>query len=434
MAKRSGDRFETKELQGYWWLPGAPDHHVPGTLVYKPDDGARLEIMGELAGIEAFSDGVSHKTIHGVTTDGNEITLLRPFYGGSQANFPGIPKERFSAFKYLTGTHVDNEEFLVERVRLRFSYLSQWAGKSGFRRERPSNGADFTLKLEYRLPNPVTVALENGIELSVGFSADYNSSTRPKLKYEISQENYVSLEFEEPRPLSGLRTLAFNLRDFLSLVVGRSVAIEEFALRPHRSEAEKDQLGTRATIPVYLMERPSHKPQGASPNPSEMLLPLNALEHRLKEVLDDWLACVEHLGVVLDLYFGTLYEEVVNTRRHFLELAIASEAYHKRSTQKKGTHFRTRIKELVEKHADVLGSYIDPSEFSKEVKNKRNALVHGGPGSEAEVREGTPLIELVLRLKTLLECCFLEELGIPSDEAEKRMQTRISQRSSGIYV
>lgn len=166
-----------------------------------------------------------------------------------------------------------------------------------------------------------------------------------------------------------------------------------------------------------------------------MLLPLTALEGRLAETVSRWLQCVDNLRFVVDLYFGTIYEPAVHVSRHFFELAVAAEAYHKRSTQtKKRISYRNRVLQLCKDREEVIGKFIDPETFSEAVKTKRHALAHGGPGAEEDVKKGAPLIKHILQLRTLLEACFLHELGIPPDEAKERMKLRISMRKEGLYV
>ena len=42
------------QYEGYWWLPGASDNRVPGILWFDPDEGASLDLMGSLKGLEGI--------------------------------------------------------------------------------------------------------------------------------------------------------------------------------------------------------------------------------------------------------------------------------------------------------------------------------------------------------------------------------------------
>ncbi len=45
---------EKFQYEGYWWLPGASDNRVPGILRFDPDEGASLDLMGSLKGLEGI--------------------------------------------------------------------------------------------------------------------------------------------------------------------------------------------------------------------------------------------------------------------------------------------------------------------------------------------------------------------------------------------
>lgn len=44
--------MEGFEYRGYGWLPDTPDNRVPGTLVFDPEEGATLDLLGSLRGLQ----------------------------------------------------------------------------------------------------------------------------------------------------------------------------------------------------------------------------------------------------------------------------------------------------------------------------------------------------------------------------------------------
>lgn len=66
---------ETFEYQGYWWLSGADEDKVPGILKFDPDEGASLELMGSLKGLEGIVDPFEPEIILGLSSEGKHVTL-----------------------------------------------------------------------------------------------------------------------------------------------------------------------------------------------------------------------------------------------------------------------------------------------------------------------------------------------------------------------
>lgn len=63
------------ELKGIWWLPGNEAYHITGILKFNPEDGAYLELMGQLSDYDKLEANI----ILGKTSDGKDITLYKCF-------------------------------------------------------------------------------------------------------------------------------------------------------------------------------------------------------------------------------------------------------------------------------------------------------------------------------------------------------------------
>ena len=63
------------ELKGIWWLPDNKENYITGILKFNPEDGAYLELMGQLSGYDELEANI----ILGKTSDGKDITLYKCF-------------------------------------------------------------------------------------------------------------------------------------------------------------------------------------------------------------------------------------------------------------------------------------------------------------------------------------------------------------------
>ena len=75
------------ELKGIWWLPDNKENYIMGILKFNPEDGAYLELMGQLSGYDELEANI----ILGKTSDGKDITLYKCFEVRKTFNSSGFP-------------------------------------------------------------------------------------------------------------------------------------------------------------------------------------------------------------------------------------------------------------------------------------------------------------------------------------------------------
>ena len=96
------------EYQGYWWLPGEDGDKVPGILKFDPDNGATLNLLGSLEGVEGVTELLGPEIIVGRESHGKFITLqhcrqtLGNFTIGS-----GFSTSSFAVNTVFVGEHFD---------------------------------------------------------------------------------------------------------------------------------------------------------------------------------------------------------------------------------------------------------------------------------------------------------------------------------------
>lgn len=132
------------EHQGLWWDPADPSDQWVGTLSFDRRDGITLSLIEPLRS-PRFGGAESPALIHGVTTDGKAVSLLRCYEAASRMNFGGAGALRtiaVSANALIFGFHASEMDPLLSAASLSLRHLSEWWGRTGLEQdttvERPN--------------------------------------------------------------------------------------------------------------------------------------------------------------------------------------------------------------------------------------------------------------------------------------------------------
>ena len=77
---------------GQWWVPTDPDHKWVGTLRFDKRSGAVLNVTIPTDSINLEPRLNPRDLIHGRTTQGRAVTLLRCFERSTTAGLPCVPR------------------------------------------------------------------------------------------------------------------------------------------------------------------------------------------------------------------------------------------------------------------------------------------------------------------------------------------------------
>lgn len=178
--------------RGMFWLPSNPDKKIPGTLTITDGGEIELEVVG-LFGRESdlmsqtddLSRILGHIEIH------NLVTLDDCFYRTWNIAFGGVSQSRISVRRAYCGNTYD-EKVVPSFNTFSFSVegIDEWVGITGIRSE-------FQLKpllatISYTPPQEITINLNNGMTLLIGFA--WTSPGSPIVKEaKITQSTYFKL-------------------------------------------------------------------------------------------------------------------------------------------------------------------------------------------------------------------------------------------------
>ncbi len=172
--------IERFEYRGMWWLPQFPKKKTSGTLTFTPERGAILDLDGSLAdGGLARRDLEEFDIVLGISLDNKDITLVRCFVVRWSVSLPPRivpPPQRSSLYvsEVFVGVHFNKlDDIKFKRVSVRYSYLDEWVGVSGFDIEYTDRGVN----VKYEQKSPIESWINADYKLSIGFAYEGPTST-----------------------------------------------------------------------------------------------------------------------------------------------------------------------------------------------------------------------------------------------------------------
>ena len=179
---------ETFSCDGKWWLPDNPDETFYGTLTYRYQHGARLQLKG-------CFDRFFYKDIRicnppiiiGRTDQGRFVTLYhcgltRKFGPLTPPKGPRGPKEAYSSTFFCNIVYPDHQfqeetEITFKKIFVHFTHLDEWLQISGFDVSYDSDKETDARKIiiQYIEPKPITLKINDVFSISIDFNFEHPS-------------------------------------------------------------------------------------------------------------------------------------------------------------------------------------------------------------------------------------------------------------------
>ncbi|HYX72378.1 MAG TPA: HEPN domain-containing protein [Nitrososphaera sp.] len=445
--------FKSFEEKGEWWIPKYPDNKVVGTISYKGSEGIILELLGSFFGPEHFieRDEFNPRIILGLTNDGELLTLLENMVihqGRSSRGGTGTIK--YMSNYLFIGEHFNSsDEMRFNSCSLNYTLLEEWVGKLPFKTEfiKENNKyvgekAIHTEREEFKVKVPT-------LDATVSIWHGFGGSTGGFRKLVWTHTAYLSVSPEQPRDFEWFRKVQYELRNFLSLLIGRPVYLKRanFLIEKLKEDDERDR---RNVVHLYFIQQTPR--QQKRMHPMDMLVRLDDIEENIATILEAWFSKAENFEDVYQLFIGAMYGQNMYTHLHFLTLMQALETYHRSTREgqyiseedyqkvfaalitaipagtesslkaslkarlKYGNEYslRKRIKLLLDELTEDCRMLItkEPNNFISSVVDTRNYLTHYDRSLKPDVLEDADLYNASLSLKVFLTIFLLKELEI----------------------
>lgn len=429
--------MESFECEGIWWLPN-DEKKICGKLKFDSQDGAELKTIGFFKSEMESLDLKRYGIILG-STDKGLMTLVNTIETHSGAG--SFYKSSLYVQIILKGHLFEKKEDMkFKNVSFSFLNLEEWANLNGIHREL---GEDFPV-FYFKSPQPITTTVQD-LGISIRFLG-YNKTTR--FNAEIGQETVFVIENINGIDLNDfIFNIGNQIRNFLTLGMGNATFPLEIQTL---TIDDKD-------VNIYYRTNSFNRTYKKILN-HEMFFSLNDISN-FEMIMKNWLINYDKLRPVYSAYFGTITNSKMFLEQEFLSLIQALESYHRRmiggeymdekdySAHTKNLYLnippefshshkdslknrikygyeyslRKRLKELLGKYNTILNPIISvEKDFIEDVVNTRNYFTHlTEEGKKSAVTEILELNKLTVKIKFLLEICFLEELGFEFEKIQE---------------
>ena len=460
--------IENTEHEGFWWLPGSESERLFGTLrlnrgrpELKVAGHFGHKVLSESESEIAYSfDLADHPKILGVTTDGKAVTLEDCSSHGLVLPVPGTATAVYQASFALFGAHFEEDEIAgFDALGLRLSDLDEWARVSGFSRpvvnvgDGPSGASPpLTIHIEYNRPPAIDVPLDNGESLQLDFHVSGPTLNVVATSMSVSQRAELRYRFASRVSLQDVSEKVIQLRNFLSLAVGRPVSV--MSVTGFRDDFREPQHDFAVPIKIFWAIPHNPDPPTRSLHPRSTLFTLPEAVPHVSDVMKRWFARQQVFKPVLSLYFAMTYHPDMFLDIRFLAFTQALETYdfrrrdpyelspekHERrleqilntvpeqwrswlETKLLSSNYRTlgkRVRDVLAECPTVSAKIVGEnsrkrSRFIKRLTDSRNYYTHYSTDLEAAAATGIELYLLMLQVRTILEMSLLRELGFSED-------------------
>lgn len=439
--------MDSFEHQGVWWEPRHPERQRVGTLRFDRREGATLTLIvpPDNTGFEPPLG--SHEVLHGCSTSGERISLLKCFDQSTKGSFGEQPRPiEVFANEVIVGFHCDSPDPLLATASATFRHLQSWLGRSGIEIEPPPSPRDLSLRYTSSPP----LVLHDDDRYTAAITSGWTGSLS-HASVTVREGIHLEVKGKAPARLSDLRRVLSACGDLLSVFCQRYCAIDELVLLSPAVDLQPRRLGTHHAVPIYGDRDKSY-------NPADTLVPSAALAERLPDIFSRFITQAETLHEVRALYLSGGYGGGFIENR-LIALTQAAEAFHRRfcaGEYMSGEAFaasvlplleaalpasldpdhraslrarflyghefsqRKRIGELFKVHDGTLRVLArNPQAFVGRMIDHRNAVTHFPVPIETTPPAPND-VDKVLRynflLKLLIEACLLQAAGLPPDE------------------
>jgi hypothetical protein len=445
---------EKFEITAEWFLPTNKGQRVHGTLTFNPQEGTDLELYGSLSGDNFFPEFKDQEIILGLTSDSKLVTLYNCYMkksGGAtlvQGGESGKPSTTYSVRYILIGVHSDTADDLkFTQISSEIFNLGEWVGISGFRHGNIDSEKikNYEVIVEYKLPESIEFEIDSNTKGRFNFIANHPGLSRYQKTVTINQRVEFQAIATSEKVIDDLLEYVITFQNFLTLALYKSTYPLSISLSSDRYK-DADEMGYRKNIKLYFSSR-NFKVNEKPKFDLEMIFDYRRIKSDFPVIIKNWYTKYELLEPAFDLVFEQFYNGNIFTVNSFLNLAQSAETFHARvhnhtkiprEKYKKmkedilavvpsehhswlndqfnfgnNLNLHSRLTELTEKYSNQILDKIlgDKTQFVMNVKVSRNYYTHYSKDGEKKALKGGQLFYLSERLKILLVCSFLIEVG-----------------------
>jgi hypothetical protein len=411
---------EKLEFLGKWFLPDNSGYKISGRLVFLPNEGATLELIG------CFPNQDNSSSLYGVGnhiqiiqgegySSGNrceKVTLVNCWVSAISAHFPAP----FHITKYgcqfvIVGTLLPNaDEARFNSIQAGFTELNDWIFPRMIQHMpyRDENVA-FSVAMSKDNLSDIKVDIDKQTKILLLGKGQYSATMNV---HSLSQQMLCKIECTEgKRTLYDLFEKAEIFKQFLSLAAFSTVTYSDITL--HDTEDGDHMSSIRLYYAESAISEKSKRKRG------NFLFDYSIVKDVFPVIIKKWYdeSNGKDFSPIRWHLIKSIQRRLVFDSTDFLIIVQSIEGYHRRYINNKKRHLYERIEEIVSKFSDI--DRIKKLSFEpKVIADLRNYYSHfyKEEDSQVEIRDGMELFLLFRKIRLLLICCVLDVVGFQKDK------------------
>lgn len=420
---------EELEIKGYWYLPDKPEKRVAGILKYTPNEKIRLELIGSFETpidfIKSFHDESRvQDIIYGESEDSKAITLIG-CSGYGKINFScSFPMSKYTVNYIISGTYLSKWDSLdFNKITVELPKLTHWVNYFGLRFSIPfsSDNKMRGYDLSYRIDSQKVIEadIDGKTSISLRHSADIPDTHQEEIT--INQNYYLTIHSNDNLDWFSLLKYAKRFRSFLSIATLSEIDFNDLTVfsPDHFQELENGEK-IFDPINIYFKQSKVQEEPASKGAFREFLFTYDKIEDEFPEIIKRWYAFDKEMMPILNHLTDSVKIKNHFSSVDFLVIVQALEGYHRRFFDKK----KGVARKLESRIQNLLNEFRSVKKIERVsaivVADSRNYYSHlFVEYDEQQVRFGEKLYHLTNRLKILLLCCILKEIGFDGKKVKE---------------
>lgn len=446
-------------LKGDWFLPEKPEERLSGEFSFHPEEGMRLELIGDFNFNPLGLDNSSYETILGVVEGSRQISLFGCFLiqGGGVTLVKGSETAK-PVLTFVVNLMVDGwyfstkEEICAKTVLVEIDGLAEWLCVTGFKfDDLKLDYAEHTVDLHYKLPEPIPFEYPAGVEASFDFCVNNLSQPIFRTSFEMTQTARLKLKTDKGLSYHDILQAVYKFQCFLMLCSYGEHYIKRISIFNPDYSVDLG-IGKPVSRQVDLYFNQHFTVKETKWDSRNMLVPYPAIRNEFPQLILLWDKIFADFEPAINLLVEQLRDTNGFSDNDFLNLAQAAETIHDRMYPGavkmppadydklkanivdnvpadckdfvKGllqfgnnVSLATRLGDLVKRCPDsILKVFIGaPETFIKEIRDSRNYYTHYTLSGKKHVKRHYELMKLSQQIQFLLVNDLLLHIGVEED-------------------
>jgi len=439
---------------GNWWLPDRQEKQFYGELSFNQSDGGTLILSDTLDKLYDFPTrnedfiilGNFTEELKNDTKSFTKVAAVISLMTSQQEKIGQIENsvKIVLRLKYIfLGIHIEDKNIKFEKIAVSYSNLDHWISAI--------HDLDAERLQDRTTYNSPVIAVNDECIIQINSSPTFHREDSKTIREDNIQ---FAIESLGDKTFRNYLELEGKVRDFLNFAITKAIVIQSFEGFIGHGHASTP---ARILIHTYITEK-MHKLEIKS----RSLFLYSEVADRLEYYLNNWFRLYRENKVIMDLFFGVVYNTKSYLSNNFLMLFTAIEAYHQafideHSERKKEKELfgdnvikkieeygfskeeRERLKQLVnvfgkqlsskerleeiyDQYADILPSLSSKigtkNNFIRRIVDIRNDLSHGNVHPDS-LDKDNDLFWQFKNLQLILQLCILSRLGFDNEKIKQ---------------